>query len=248
MKLSIMSVMLMFTIIFDQCSSSSCNVSYESGLSVTVKTRYIGSLSVDSSGFVDGVWRQSLSSVQSGTITEFFGRAALGRLHITDAKVPATWTIGVNYLDPACLARVGYQTADFFTGYNLIMSCQALNPFLTFSEKRIFTTQPPSYLILTGKNFSDENSMPKVSIYNDIGILMTSLTAKKLTSSTDGNSDLVIQMPPLTNFWDGDYTFVVQNVGQNGSLTIVGVGVLYIIGNGPQPEPPDPCMNHHQNC
>jgi hypothetical protein len=248
MKIGLMSVILLFTIIFQQCNSTACNVSSVSGLSVTVKTKYIGSLSVDSSGLVDGVWRQNVTSVQSGTLTEFFGRVTFGKLRVENAKVPAVWSITVNYFDPACLARVGFKTETFFTGYDLIMSCQALNPFIAFSEKRILTTQSPSHLVLTGKGFSSEYGMPKVSIYNSLGMLKATVTSQKLGQSNDGNSDLVIQMPSLVNFYDDDYTFAVQNVGQTGNLTIVGVGVLTIVGNGPPPDPPDPCLNERPDC
>jgi hypothetical protein len=248
MKIGLMSTILLFTIIFEQCNTTACDLSVLSGFKVSVKTKYIGSFALPSTGFVDGVWRENIATPVTGTRTEFFGKLIVGTSRIEDAKTPSLWSLEVNYTDPACLARRDYKIASVYPSTTVEFACQALNPFLTFSEKRIYTTQPPSHLVLTGKDFSDENSMPKVSIYNDVGILMTTRTSTKLSASTDGNSDLVIQMPPLTNFWDGDYTFVVQNVGQTGNLTIVGVGVLYIIGNGPQPDPPDPCMRRRQNC
>jgi hypothetical protein len=248
MKIGLMSAILLFTIIFQQCNTTACDLSVLSGFKVSVKTKYIGSLALPSSGLVDGIWRENVATPTTGTQLQFFGEFVTGIKRIAEARTPAIWSLEVNYTDPACLARRDYKLATVFPSTTVEFACQALNPFIVFSEKRIYTTQPPSHLVINGKDFSSFNGMPKVSIYNDTGMLMKTVTSLKLSSTTNSNSDLVMQVPSLINFWDGDYTFVVQNVGQNGTLTIVGVGVLYISGNGPKPEPPDPCMSRRQNC
>lgn len=248
MKIGLMSTILLLTIIFEQCNTTACDLSVLSGFKVSVKTRYIGSATVASSGFVDGVWRENVATPVTGTRTEFFGRLIFGTQRIQDAKTPAIWSLEVNYTDPVCLARRDYKLATVFPSTTVEFACQALNPFLTFSEKRILTTQAPSHLVLTGHGFSNEYGMPKVSIYNSLGRLKTTITSQKLGISNNGDSDLVAQMPSLVNFYDDDYTFVVQNVSQTGSLKIVGVGVLSITGNGPELEPPNSCLNERPDC
>jgi hypothetical protein len=248
MKIGLMSTILLFTIIFEQCNTTACNLSVLDGFKVSVKTKYLGSFSVFSTGLVDGAWRENVATPTTGTQLQFFGEIVAGTKRIAEAKTPAIWSLEVNYLDPACLARRDYKLATVFPGTTVEFACQALNPFIAFSAKRILTTQAPTHLVLTGKGFSNENAMPKVSIYDSLGRLKATVTSQKLGQSNDDNSDLVIQMPSLVNFYDDDYTFAVQNVGQTGNLTIVGVGVLTIIGNGPPPDPPDPCLNERPDC
>ena len=194
---------------------------------------------------------QSGSGTTTGTVTSFapLEIGGAGFTPIPNAKVPGTWrlTYGPSIFGGSlCLTNA---TVDRNVSLGSFETLPCLPRFYSFtaSPNIIDALAPPSSIAFTGKGISSLNGTPMLAYYNEFGYVVASTPASQLNYNGSGIVDgISVNVPDLSNAYDGEYTVAVHNVEANGTWEIIGAAPVTIYGNPPPPMPtptPNDCFS-----
>jgi hypothetical protein len=248
-KISLFILVVCFAGLGFQCNSGGNTSDPSRGFDVAALVRF---LRQGGGGFdrpaqaqnVGGVFQGATSATTIGFRANFSIPTMFNVANVRDAKVPANWLVQGFIFDLNCNGLRSNQR-DVGIGGTIKLICETVTPSATITPESIDANAPPSNISIftDGSNAIDTTfGMPKIAIYDELG----NLKNVSVTYSGKGGS-LKINTPNLTNFQNGNYTFIINNVKADGSWDVIAIGNIFIFGN-PPPDPPDPCLNERPDC
>jgi phosphohistidine swiveling domain-containing protein len=182
----------------------------------------------------------------TGTLTSF-GPAQTGtqantpfnKYTATGARAPASWRIVTNL--PSLFRCAPAQTDfDVTRGTTSDYKCVSTSFVVVFSVSpgTVDAQSAPGTITISGSGISTTNGMPVVTAYDEVGNVVGQETATSVAS--DGSS-LTINTPYGLTVSNTTYTLSVENIMDDGTQSLAGVGTITVYDVPLDPPPGDPC-------
>lgn len=195
---------------------------------------------IPTAGNVQGQFISANGST-TGTISSFnndFG--GVGLLVVTGGKVPGLWQfrLAPNFVPGSlCLAPT-------ITNYNMSLNdekplfCPGRFGGFTADPASINALTPPASVTFNGKGIDNSYGSPALAFYDEFGYVVASTQASQSLWNGASISGIVVDLPNISQVYDGTYTVVVHNINADGSWEVIGAAPITIYGNPPPPPPP----------
>lgn len=177
-----------------------------------------------------------------GSRTSFDEVTNGGVWRISSAKVPGTWRMAYGPDFSGSSLCLGVQVVDRNVSLGSLEHLHCVPRFYSFtaSPDTIDALNPPATVTFSGKGIENIHGMPTLAFYNEFGQVVASTTANQLLWENGEIEGLTVNVPDISEVYDGTYTIAVHNVQADGSWEIIGAAPITIYGNPPPPPPPPP--------
>ncbi len=188
---------------------------------------------------VDGTFISG--SGTNGSLNSFiiFETSGAGLTQVPNVRVPGVWrlTYGPSFTGSLCLT---FTTEDRNVNLGSFERLNCVPRFFSFtaSPDNIDALNPPSTITFSGKGIDSLNGTPVLAYYNEFGTIVASTTSGQLLYDNGEIEGISVNVPDLSQVYNGTYTVAVHNINPDGTWEIIGAATMTIYGNPPPPLPP----------
>ncbi|MCW5961631.1 MAG: hypothetical protein KIS76_15820 [Pyrinomonadaceae bacterium] len=174
-----------------------------------------------------------------GSLTTFqvFETSGVGFTQIANAKVPGTWqlTYGPSFSGGSLCLTFTTENRNVSLGSLERLNCVPRFFSFTASPDSVDALNPPAAVTFNGKGINDLYGTPVLAYYNEFGNIVASTSSGQLLYENGNVEGISVNVPDISQVYNGTYTVAVHNVNADGTWEIIGAATMNIYGNPPPP-------------
>lgn len=110
----------------------------------------------------------------------------------------------------------------------------------TASPDLLDALNQPATITFLGKGLDNAYGEPALAFYDEFGNVVASTQAIQSLWDDGEIEGIVVNLPDISQVFDGVYSIAIHNIDPDGSWDLVGGANVTIYGNPPPPPPPPP--------